>query len=103
MATTKEQLYASAIETFGEENQIHVALEELSELQKELCKDLRGSPNYTHIAEEIADAEIMLEQLRFIYAGRLTFDDTAFNATVSAYKHDKLLRLEKRIKERADG
>lgn len=40
---------------FGLENQIIVAIEEMSELQKELCKYKRKSGNIEHIAEEIAD------------------------------------------------
>lgn len=44
-----------------------VAVEEMSELTKELVKDLRGIADEKHIAEEIADVEIMLEQLKIIY------------------------------------
>ena len=32
-----------------------VTMEEMSELQKELCKNLRGRGSIEHIAEEIAD------------------------------------------------
>lgn len=38
-----DELYERAREVYGEETQIIVALEELSELQKELCKYLRGN------------------------------------------------------------
>ena len=44
-----------------------VAIEELSELQKEITKDLRGNANDEHIAEEMADVEIMLDQLKIMY------------------------------------
>lgn len=49
----------------GWHKQIIVAIEEMSELQKELCKMLRNSnaDNIEHIKEEIADVSIMLEQL----------------------------------------
>ena len=47
--------------------QITVAFEEMSELQKELCKYLRGRGSFEHIAEEIADVEIMLEQLKMLF------------------------------------
>ena len=44
--------------------QIVVAIEEMSELQKELCKVLRHEDyNMRNIEEEIADVSIMLEQL----------------------------------------
>lgn len=51
----------------GIENQSIVALEELSELQKEICKMRRGIGNKEHLSEEIADVEIMLEQIKELY------------------------------------
>ena len=42
---------------------IHIFFEEMSELQKELCKHDRGKDNREAIAEEIADVQIMLEQM----------------------------------------
>lgn len=59
--------YTNALISFGEENQIIVAIEELSECQKELCKFLRGIGNMDNLAEEMADAVIMLEQMRIIF------------------------------------
>ena len=44
-----------------------VALEELSEAQKEICKCLRDEGSMEHLAEEIADATIMLEQITQYY------------------------------------
>lgn len=61
-------IYQQLIKKFGKENQCIVAIEELSELQKEICKFLRGLGNIENLAEEIADVEIMLEQLKIIYA-----------------------------------
>lgn len=52
-----------AIRVFGAMNQRRIAIEELSELIKELCKYERYGDNIDHIAEEIADCEIMLQQL----------------------------------------
>ena len=40
---TEQDIFRSAIDTYGEVMQITVAFEEMSELQKELCKHLRGS------------------------------------------------------------
>lgn len=46
------------------DKQFVVAIEEMSELQKELCKLLRHEDYSTrNIAEEIADVSIMLEQM----------------------------------------
>lgn len=49
------QLYKKLMLTFGEDNQIIVAIEELAELQKELTKWIRGKGHICNIAEEIAD------------------------------------------------
>ena len=64
----KYDLYSKLIKKYGKEKQIIVAIEELSELQKELTKYLRGlQTDYVSIAEEITDVEIMCEQLKFIF------------------------------------
>lgn len=57
----------SAIKKFGPRNQVIVAIEELSELQKELTKWLRGKGNYEGLMEEMADVSIMLNQLCLIF------------------------------------
>ena len=56
-----------ALDTYGSSMQIGVMMEEMSELQKELCKNLRGRGSIEHIAEEIADVEIMLEQMKMLF------------------------------------
>lgn len=56
-------LYKKLYEKY-KDKQIVVAIEEMSELQKELCKLLRHEDyNTRNIAEEIADVSIMLEQI----------------------------------------
>ena len=62
-----DNIYRRLIKHFGHKNQIIIAIEELSELQKELCKFLRGDSNNSPIAGEMADVEIMLEQLKLIF------------------------------------
>lgn len=81
-------MYADAATTFGTNCQLVVALEEMSELQKEICKALRGDLNLMHMAEEIADATIMLEQLRQIFG---------INVPVRDMMDRKILRLQQRI------
>lgn len=49
------------------DKQIIVAIEELSELQKELCKSLRGKTNIANILEEMADVYIMLNQMQMYF------------------------------------
>lgn len=48
---------------YGKESQLLVAIEEMSELTKELCKYFRHYDRRKEIIEEIADAQIMIEQL----------------------------------------
>lgn len=56
-----------ALDTYGSTLQIAMVFEEMSELQKELCKYLRGKYSSANIAEEIADVEIMLEQMKMLF------------------------------------
>lgn len=63
----RASIYADALALYGRPAQLVVALEELSEAQKEICKALRGNVNLDHLAEEVADATIMLEQVRQIF------------------------------------
>lgn len=51
----ESEVLRRALGTYGSVLQIVVTMEEMSELQKELCKDLRGRGSFEHIAEEIAD------------------------------------------------
>lgn len=56
-----------ALDTYGSTLQIVMVFEEMSELQKELCKYLRGKYSPASVAEEIADVEIMLEQMKMLF------------------------------------
>ena len=84
----RKQVYTNALIAFGEKAQMVVALEELSECQKEICKVLRGDGNMDHLAEEIADATIMLEQLRYFLG---------LNETVCQKMDQKIQRLDARL------
>lgn len=64
---SEEEVLQEALDTYGSAMQIVVMMEEMSELQKELCKYLRGRGSFEHIAEEIADVEIMLEQMKMLF------------------------------------
>ena len=61
---TKLEILTAAIRTFGEKAQEDVAIEECSELIQAISHKHRGREH--NIAEEIADVEIMLEQLKII-------------------------------------
>lgn len=79
---------------FGEKNQLIKAIEEMSELQKELCKVVL-TPNLTikstdEIIDELADVEIMCTQLRYIFG---------ISDQVDERKVFKIERLKKRINQ----
>lgn len=55
------------LEYYGGKHQVIVAMEELAELIQQLSKSVRGSDNRIEIVEEIADVQIMLEQMRIFF------------------------------------
>ena len=86
----RAEVYAEARNTFGTGVQLIVALEELSEAQKEICKALRGECDMAHLAEEVADATIVLEQVRQFFN---------INEQVCANMDAKIARLENNIQK----
>ena len=84
------RILEAAIDTWGSEMQVIVAIEEMSELTKALTKYIRGDDAATisvNIREEMADVGIMLNQLSLI------FGDTAEEEI------RKLNRLRRRIED----
>lgn len=84
----KIELYNELVETYGQEHQCMIAIEEMAELTKELVKFERGFFNHNEIAEEIADVEIMLEQVKRIYG---------ISDCVEQWKDEKLNRTQARL------
>ena len=80
----KSELYLRLIHKYGVKVQIAIGIEEASEYQKELCKFLRGRGNRDHLAEEIADALIGIEQM---------IQHFGLEEPVRLWKHKKLCRL----------
>lgn len=62
------ELIKQVIDKYGVDAQVDMVIEECSELQKALLKYRRNPQEheYNNVLEEVADVEIMLEQLRFI-------------------------------------
>ena len=85
-----DKICRAALEAFGERAQMTMAIEEMSELAKELCKRCRGRDNVEAIAEEVADVQIMLQQLVILFDCK---------ETVDKYRQYKLERLAGRIEE----
>ena len=81
-----------AITTYGAPAQMDMAVEEMAELTKALCKIKRAQAGCEvtaaigNVIEEMADVQIMLDQLRIIF-GRSTAE----------IEEDKLRRLLRRI------
>lgn len=86
---TKREIYEKALSVFGIHSQVHMVFEEMAELQKALCKFERGKPDIENIAEEIADVQIMLEQITQFFCIR---------EQVELEKDKKLSRLWLRMK-----
>ena len=63
----EQKIYELTMEKFTPEHQIILMVEEMSELTKELIKTLRGKMNREHVLEEMADVEIVLEQMKLIF------------------------------------
>lgn len=88
-----ETVIEKAIDTYGWELQTIVAIEEMSELTKELTKYLRGIGVRKHLIEEVADVIICLEEILKIYK----LDDKEINLAIE----QKIKRLEDRICQNA--
>lgn len=88
----RRDIMLRAIHRYGEAAQIDMAVEEMAELTKALCKVKRATPGATttaaiaNVIEEIADVQIMLDQLRLIFA-----------RSTDEVEEEKLRRLERRI------
>lgn len=62
-----KEIEIKAIETYGAMNQTMVAIEEMAELMQALVKCLRGKKDRNNLVEEIADVQIMLDQVMMIH------------------------------------
>lgn len=83
------EILEKAIRHYGRQHQQIKAVEELGELQGAILKCLDGRCDYQNIKEEIADVEIMLVQLKKIYA--VSPDE------LETIKAGKILRLKSRM------
>ena len=90
-----ENVLERAIATYGEKNQVLKCIEEMSELTKALLKLQYADKQYElqilqdAVNEEMADVDIMLEQMKMIFRNR------------NAVENQKIKKLE-RLKRRLD-
>lgn len=86
----QRSIMAEIIGYYGHESQKMMLLEEMAELQKEICKDMRGKPNQNAITEEVADVLIMLEQIQMMYH----ISETKLHKITNEKLHRQLRRIE---------
>ena len=79
---------------YGEKAQKLMAIEEMSELTKEICKDFRGKLNREHLIEEMADVLIMLDQMLLLY--KISGEE------VGLMRIKKVERLKERLEKQND-
>ena len=89
--TREEQICRDALSEFGFWHQLLKCVEECSELQKECCKRMQGQMNNERLAEEIADVEITIQQIKIAFG---------LSNEASYWKGIKMTRLEKIIEAR---
>lgn len=86
----EQEVFKAALDKWGADAQTMMVFEEMAELQKELCKHARGADNHARIAEEIADVQIMLEQMMILHDCK---------ELVCDFRNGKIYRLKIRIEE----
>ena len=86
----RQKVYMNALITYGDRKQMVKCLEELAECQQAICKILIGGENFDHLAEEIADATVTLEQMRLLFN---------VNDKVCSYMDAKVQRLDDNLRK----
>lgn len=84
---SEEAILRRAIERYGYCAQINMAMEEMGELIVALQHRLRDRASLNEVCEEVADVQIMMEQLAMIFGKNI----------VCAYHEAKIQRLEHRL------
>ena len=79
-----------ALELYGGEAQTKKLFEEIGEMLEAVCKCSDGRDTVEHLAEEIADVRIMLDQMCILHD---------CENLAKRYRSEKLARLYERVKE----
>ncbi len=93
MVNENREFYQRCIDVWGEDAQIKMCIEEMSELTKELCKSWRKDHNnpelIRNICKEIADVQNMADEMQMIFGEEL----------VEKFRKEKIERTNKRLDE----
>ncbi|OPC36183.1 hypothetical protein [Elizabethkingia miricola] len=89
----RHEIYLKAIKKWGIRSQYEMAQEEATELALAVRKHIRHNniESFSNLAEEIADVEIMIEQLKLM--------NPTLGLAVDQIKTSKIERLERRVSE----
>lgn len=87
MTEEEFEVYSQALKKWGAESQIMMLFEEMAELQNAICKYSRRRNNIYDVATEIADVQIMAEQISILFGREI----------VDSEKERKFERLKKRL------
>lgn len=93
----KEQLYQDILLTWGLDSQMNMMTEEIGELLQAMSKFKRSQDKdeetrakaYTHLCEEIADVENMVNQFRYTFNSEL----------IDKFREEKLERTAKKVEK----
>ena len=81
------EVCSKAVDIYGTEAQIWMAIEEMAELSNAIAKHRRDRVDRQDVCEEIADVSIMMIQLAYIFGAE----------DVNDYLEQKIDRLERRL------
>lgn len=85
----EKEILEKAVTTFGVNAQLDMAIEECSELINALCKFRRHRVSDKEVVTEIADVQIMMRQMAFMFG----------EDEVEEERKRKIERLERRLQE----
>lgn len=92
-AAEVEAILRDALDTWGADSQINQCCEECGELIAALNHWRRGRGTCAQSAEEVADNQLMNDQMRLLFGPQL----------VDTFYYEKLLRLKKRLAAHKEG
>jgi NTP pyrophosphatase (non-canonical NTP hydrolase) len=84
-------IYLDTMAIFSPRHQALMLMEECAELQQELSKFLREKPSPDRMAEELADVEIVMAQVKMHL-------ESSHPGLFKCWKDRKMERLEKRLR-----